>query len=443
MRIVSRGMAITLAALTLAGSALAAPVETVLYSFKGSSNDGSSPLAGLIADEQGALYGTTEVGGSGINCFSPGCGMVFKLTPPAKGQTAWTETVIHSFTGGSDGSWPVASLIADEQGALYGTTEVGGGLCSSLPSAGCGMVFKLTPPAKGQTAWTETVLYGFKGFPDGFTPRAGLIADKQGALYGTTEVGGNNSRGTVFKLTPPARGQTAWTETVLHTFTGGSDGGIPSAGLIAGKEGALYGTTGAGGIHCFSPGCGTVFKLTPPAKGQTAWAETVIHSFTGSDGSIPVAGLIADKQGALYGTTEVGGNNSRGTVFKLTPPAKGQTAWTETVLYRFCSLPNCSDGANPSAGLIAGKEGALYGTTQFGGGINNGLSGAGTVFKLTPPAKGQTAWTETVLYGFCSLPNCSDGSNPPAGLIADKQGALYGTTEGGGNRGTVFKLTPR
>jgi hypothetical protein len=131
-------------------------------------------------------------------------------------------------------------------------------------------------------------------------------------------------------------------------------------------------------------------------------------------------------------------------VFKLTPPPKGQTAWTPAVLYSFCSQPSCSDGAFPSAGLIADEQGALYSTTVFGGIGNNG-----TVFKLTPPPKGQTAWTETVLYRFCSLSSCSDGAGPYAGLIADKQGAFYSTTSSGGVSsavpccyGTVFKLTP-
>lgn len=192
---------------------------------------------------------------------------------------------------------------------------------------------------------------------------------------------------------------------------------------------------------CAPDGCGTVFKLTPTSKGPTTWAETVLHSFLGapSDGAGPFAGLIADKEGALYGTTFYGGTAS-GTVFKLTPPAKGQTGWTETVLYNFCSQPNCSDGAAPYAGLIADEEGALYGTTGNGG-IN-----FGTVFKLTPPANGQTTWTETVLYRFCSQPSCSDGGLPLAGLIFDKEGVLYGTTFGGGSSGlvggTVFKMTP-
>jgi len=365
LRIVSRGMAIALAALSLMGSAVAAPVETVLYSFTGGS-DGAGPIADLIADKEGALYGTTQNGGTGNN------GTVFKLTPPAKGQTAWTETVLYRFTGGSDGAIPFAGLIADKEGALYGTTQNGG-------TGNNGTVFKLTPPAKGQTAWTETVLHSFCSHPqppgcsDGAAPRAGLIADNQGALYGTTHGGESPGTGTVFKLTPPLKGQTAWKETVLYNFCselGCSDGYEPRAGLIFDKEGSLYGTTEFGGTD----NNGIVFKLTPPAKGQTAWTETVLQSFAGGDGANPVfAGLIVGNSGALYGTTYRGGSANGGTVFKLTPPARGQTAWTETVLHSFTG----SDGANPYAGPIA-NHGALYGTTYSGG-----TAGFGTVFKLT------------------------------------------------------------
>jgi uncharacterized repeat protein (TIGR03803 family) len=219
--------------------------------------------------------------------------------------------------------------------------------------------------------------YSSTGYSDGSFPFAGLIADKEDALYGTTYQGGNRDAGMVFRLTPPATGQTAWTETALYSFTGGSDGFNPGAGLIADKQGALYGTTQFGGT-----GYGTVFRLTPPTRGQKTWTETVLYSFIGgSDGGNPVAGLIFDKEGALYSTTLQGGSSNGGTVFKLTPPAKGQTAWTETVLYSFCSLSSCSDGLRPFAGLIADKEDALYSTT-----IENGSGDYGTVFRLTPPA---------------------------------------------------------
>jgi uncharacterized repeat protein (TIGR03803 family) len=420
MRIVSRGMAITLAALSLTASAVAAPVETVLYSFKGSPEDGNFPAAGLIADAQGALYGTTVLGGSHY-----AYGTVFKLTPPAKGQTGWTESVLHSFGGSpSDGAAPYAGLIFDAQGALYGTTYGGG-------SVGGGTVFKLTPPAMGQSGWKEIVLRSFGGSPsDGAGPKAGLIFDAQGALYGTTQYGGSGSEGTVFKLMPPATDQSGWKEIVLHSFTGGIDGSSPTGGLIFDAQGALYGTTLQNGSNGNVGGNGTVFKLTPPAEGQTVWTPATLYSFCSlpncTDGFAPVDGLIFDKQGALYGTTG-------STVFKLTPPAKGQTGWIETVLYSLGS----------SAGLIFDAQGALYGTTYGGGN--------GTGFKLTPPATGQIGWKEIVLHSFSGSP--SDGANPYyGGLIADTQGALYGTTYFGGSGGcsigghngcgTVFKLAP-
>jgi uncharacterized repeat protein (TIGR03803 family) len=297
--------------------------------------------------------------------------------------------VLYRFQGGSDGFFPVAGLIADSEGALYGTTGGGGSNNDT--------VFKLTPAhdkATGKTTWTENVLYRFQGGSDGYFPLAGLIADSEGALYGTTQNGGSGDNGTVFKLTPPAKGrspltQTAWTETVLYRFQSGSDGSLPAAGLIADREGALYGTTQFGGSGCQhlppgSSGCGTFFKLTPARK-QTAWTESVLYRFQGGgDGSYPYAGLIADSEGALYGTTAFSGSlgNGAGTVFKLTP-ARNQTAWTESVLYIF---QGGSDGSLPLARLIADKEGALYGTT-----VNGGTAGRGTVFKLDlcPKSKGQ------------------------------------------------------
>jgi len=416
-------------ALAAPGGTLAAPTETVLYSFMGGS-DGASPQAGLIADGSGNLYGTT-VGGGVLKCNPPfSCGgTVFKVAPSG------TETVLHSFAGGNDGANPRAGLIADSSGNLYGTTRGGGG--SGCLGLGCGVVFKLAPSG------TETVLFSFcpSDFPcsNGASPLAGLIADGKGNLYGTTSSGGapNAEVGTVFKLTPSG------TETVLHSFPGGSDGNEPHAGLIADAKGNLYGTTfSGGGSGCGGVGCGVVFKVTPSGT------ERVIHSFCPSgfpckDGINPVAVLTADAKGNLYGTTGFGGGGKAcgtefqlgcGTVFKLTPSG------TETVLYSFCSKPGCSDGMSPVAGLIADGSGNLYGTTRIGGGSKcNPPFGCGTVFKLTPSG------TETVLYSFTGG---KDGAFPLAGLIADGSGNLYGTTsEGGGSKacengcGVVFKLT--
>ncbi len=456
MRIVYFSMAMTVAGLGSAGGALGAPVKTVLHSFAGS-GAGAFPFAGLVADQSGALYGTTAYGGDGGGAASGGMGngdgVVFKLTPPADGHTAWTHTVLYRFQGGSDGSRPYAGLFIAKDGALYGTTYSGG--IGGHLGAGAGTVYKLTPPGDGQTAWTHTVLYRFQGASDGSGPSGYLISDGKGALYGTTHSGGGSvadryGAGTVYKLTPPSEGQTAWTEIVLYRFQGGGDGHRPDGELAVDDHGALYGTTGQGGsADGKSLGYGTVFKLAPPAKGESDWTETVLYRFQGgNDGANPESELVADDQGALYGATYAGGygggldgKSGNGTIFKLTPPGNGQTAWTESVIYRF---KGGGDGAIPAlrTSLLLDKTGALYGTTTSGGltgEVGAGSSGYGTVFKLAPPVGAQTEWTETVLHRFRAG---GDGAYPDAGLLADKQGALYGTTQGGGANdvGTIFKL---
>jgi uncharacterized repeat protein (TIGR03803 family) len=400
-------------------SAAAAAQERLLYSFR-NGRDGRSPLAGLIVDANGVLYGTTSNGGE------TDTGTVFALSPPAAGETRWIEKVLYSFRRRRDGGEPSAGLIADAKGVLYGTTTSGGDSFD-------GTVFALSPPAAGETRWTETVLYRFRGGRDGRLPFAGLIADANGVLYGTTSNGGDNDNGTVFALSPPAAGATRWTETVLHRFRGGPDGRFPFAGLIVDANGVLYGTTSAGG----ETDTGTVFALSPPAAGKTRWTHTVLHSFRGTpDGGEPFAGLIADAKGVLYGTTTSGGDSFNGTVFALSPPTAGETRWTKTVLYSFRGTP---DGRLPFAGLIADAKGVLYGTTAYGGIKSRNDSGA--VFALSPPAAGETRWTETVLYRFgVGL----DGFGPFAGLIADAKDVLYGTTTYGGDNGngTVFALSP-
>ena len=253
--------------------------ETVLYRFKGGV-DGQNPSATLTRDGSGALYGTTFLGGRGqcADLFGSvvGCGTVFKLIPPAPGQTNWTKATLHSFAGGvADGANPLGKLLLDRSGALYGTTPYGGqGQCVDEAGniLGCGTVFKLTPPRPGQTAWTETVVYKFKGVPDGEVPEGGLIADPAGNLYGATLWGGNGvctdavyriiGCGTVYKLTPPAFGLTAWTETVLHEFQAASAGGSKPVGgeLVGNPRGNLFSATELGGT---SLGYGTVFEITP------------------------------------------------------------------------------------------------------------------------------------------------------------------------------------
>jgi uncharacterized repeat protein (TIGR03803 family) len=362
----------------------AAQAFAVLYRFQGG-NDGGGPAADLIRDAAGNLYGTTVGGGT------QGNGVVFQLAPDG------TETTLHSFAGGSDGSLPKAGLISDRQGVLYGTTESGGG-DGCVQALGCGTVFKLTPDGN------EIVLYRFQGGADGAYPDASLIADKAGNLYGTTSGGGGGAHcqvgcGTVFRLAADG------TETILHAFTGKSDGAYPLASLILDKEGNLYGTTEAGGDkNCgffgHSYECGTVFKLAPNGR------ETVLHAFTPvqGEGMKPQSSLVFDDSGNLYGTTTIGGDPTyqAGTVFKIA--ADG----TETVLHRF----RISDGYTPTGGLVRDTAGNLYGTTRDGG--PNGL---GIVFKLAPDG------TETVLHSLSKR----EGRGPQAGLIADKRGRLYGT----------------
>ena len=225
----------------------------------------------------------------------------------------------------------------------------------------------------------------------------------------------------------------------LYQFREGVDGGLPYSSLIFDTAGNLYGVALDGGAHTF----GAVFELTPNTNGS--WTENVLYSFCSltncADGASPNGRLIFDKVGNLYGATLSGGaNGSGGVVFELIPNTDG--SWTESVLFSFCSLTNCSDGSDPNGILIFDSIGNLEGNT-----VSGGANDAGVVFKLTPNTEG--TWTESVLHNFCSFKNCGDGSSPQSGLILDASGNLYGTTQNGGNLnqcsggcGVVFRLTP-
>jgi uncharacterized repeat protein (TIGR03803 family) len=349
---------------------------------------------------------------------------VLLLSLTAAGQ-ANTEKVLHSFGAGSDGLYPFANVIFDANEVnLYGTTwEGGSGPCNG----GCGTVFEMMPGAHGE--WTESVIYNFQGRPtDAGKPSDSLIFDASGNLYGTTRYGGPTSCpkacGTVFELSPGSNG--TWTETILHNFTGGKDGENPYAELIWDKAGNLYSNTYGGGAH----GKGTVFEMSPSGSG---WTKTVLYSFAGSDGNGPLAGLVFDSQGNLYGTTGRGGSADKGVVFELSPT--GQGAWKQTVIHSFAG--GTTDGAEPSADLIFDSAGNLYSTARNGG-SGNCKNGCGIVFELSPSSGGP--WTETILHNFSGNP---DGTNPFGGLIFDKSGNLWGTTQSGGskNDGVIFELT--
>jgi uncharacterized repeat protein (TIGR03803 family) len=395
-------------------AALTAQAQTfkVLYAFTGGA-DGGSPYAGLVLDASGNLYGTT-LGGGDAGCADGTCGVVFQLTP---GSGSWSETTLHTFTGGSDGGNPEDSLIFDAAGNLYGTADVGGVSCGK--AYGCGVAFELTP---GTGGWTETVLHSFQGGTDGYYPIAALVLDKHGHLYSTTYNGGSNGQGSAYELT---KGSGGWKEKTLHSFSGPAN---PDAGLILDAAGNVYGTTTSS-----NSGAGTVFELL-----HGSWKEKTLYDFNGPDGDEPKAGLIFDKAGNLYGTTESGGKYSKGVVFKLAPVAKGK--WKETVLHSFKGE---SDGEYPLGTLVFDTAGNLYGTTYNGGGGAACGEGCGTVFKLTPGSAGH--WKETMLHRFAAG---SDGAGP-LGLTIDSADNLYGTTVGGGNEGcydgqcgVVFEITP-
>lgn len=259
---------------------------TVLYNFTGGS-DGGQPLAALLRDAEGNLYGTTNEGGA-RGCFGLGCGTVFEVTPDG------TETVLHAFAAGADGENPVAALVRDSEGNLYGTTGQAGPEC-------CGTVFQLT------SSGTENILFGFN-FIDGTGPGPNrLVRAADGNIYGTTSAGGASGDGTIFEIAADG------TETTLYNFTGAADGFAPYGGVIRDARGNLFGTAFQGaGIDCNDAGCGTVYVLTAGGKFQ------VLHTFTGGlDGGNPAAGLVMDQAGSLYGTTYNGGAHGFGTVFEL------------------------------------------------------------------------------------------------------------------------------
>jgi len=418
---------------------LHAQTFTVLHAFTGG-DDGGVPSAGLAIDRSGKLYGTTFQNGA------YGRGTVFRLAP---GGSGWIFTSLYEFTGGSDGGWPVAKPTVASDGTLYGTTLAGGLNSSDCPGngySGCGVVFHLQPQptiCKAATCpWIETVVYSFTGGfyhgTDGWNPRAEVVFDQAGALYGTTYYGGTETRncaggcGTVFKLTNSGG---TWSENQLYSFAAGVDGAGPTAGLVFDSSGSLYGTTshGGGGAGC-GGGCGIVFALTPSGGG---WAERILFGFQGgADGAGAWGGLVLDPSGNLYGATLAGPRGSCGVAYELTP-SNGN--WAFNVIADLLPGP-CGEGS--FASLVRDAAGNLYGTTY-----NGGAYGAGAVFRLTPSANG---WTYNSLHDFTFG---DDGGLPESSLVLDEGGNIYGTASSGGSGGgencypnegcgVVFEITP-
>jgi hypothetical protein len=409
-----------------AGS-LHAQTFQVIYNFKGGTT-GANPFGGLTMDSAGNLYGVASAGGGGscVLISQPGCGMAYKLTPS---NGSWAFSSLYSFVGQPDGAAPLAPLTIGPNGKLYGTTAAGGeGSCTYLGDSDCGTVFEI-PETKGKT---DKILYRFAGSADGGLPLISGITFVGANMYGATNRGGDLSCntpygcGAVYELTQAGK------ETVIHQFTDlGGDGGFPISGLVADKSGDLYGTTASGGDLgvCNGDGCGTVYELIHTASG---WSEKIVYSFTGtSDGENPNGGLILDAKGNIYGTTWQAGAGGGGTVFELHKNPNGVwrlyvlysfenagftvsplvmdsngnifgttqngggagsfgrvfelipngTNWTYRELYDFTGM---TDGGNPLGGLVLDSAGNLYGTTFYYGSTSCGGSGCGVIFEVTP-----------------------------------------------------------
>jgi hypothetical protein len=424
-------IAATLLAVLFATAPLesASAKEAVLYSFKGGA-DGQFPWAALMADSHGNLYGTTYVGGAGscTGISGNGCGTVFELQPSDHGP--WTETVLYTFQGGSDGSYPQSALVPDRKGNLYGTTSQGGtGDCSNMGMTGCGTVFELSPQDDG--TWGLTTIYNFQGVPggsgngDAAAPNS-LVVEGRGKLAGLASNGGTCLKqgatafcdGAGFEL---RQRNGVWSERVI--FRADSSTGLPGGALLD-AHGNLYGVALAGGPE----NVGEVFMLTP-TSGKGGWAVSALYAFQNqNDGALPVPGLVFDAQGNLYGAS-AGTDSVTGNVFELTPGANN--AWTESVVVSF------DIGVYPQSGPIMDAQGNLFGTTA-----NGGASGDGSVFEAIRNGSG---WTYNGLHDFTGG---GDGAQPLGGLTIGRSGDLYGTTTTGGSGrcsggcGTAFRVTP-
>jgi uncharacterized repeat protein (TIGR03803 family) len=378
-----------------------AQTETNLHPFVGSPSEGAYPYAGLIQGSDGNLYGTTAFGGAKS-------GTVFRIS------LSGTLSNLYSFAYPNpyDGRYPVAGLVQGSDSNFYGTTEQGGPDFLHF-----GSVFRIIPGS----SYSQLYAFGTNLPYDGHYPAAGLVQGSDGNFYGTTELGGTHNTGTVFRISPSG------SETNLYSFAGSpGDGALPLAGLVQGSDSNFYGTTYFGGTK----NLGTVFRIS------LSGTYTSLYSFVGSpDGANPYGGLVQGSDGNFYGTTEGGGTNNYGTIFRIKPSG------TYTSLYTFGGSP--TDGGYPLAGLVQGSDGNFYGTTYNGGTSTNcGVGiGCGTVFRISPSG------SYTKLYSFVGP--LTDGAGPAAGLVQGSDGNFYGTTlQGGSNStallgtlGTVFKFS--
>jgi uncharacterized repeat protein (TIGR03803 family) len=411
-------LAIILTLTAIATESAHAQSYSVIHNFTGG-QDGATPMAGLTIDNAGNLYGAANFGGkTGGNCGSAGCGVVYRM---ARRNSSWVLTPLYSFAGGNDGTNPqTAAVLIGSDGTLYSTTFSGGGGCDG---SGCGTVLQLQPPASicdnTLCFWTENILHRFASGGDGEGPVGPLVFDLAGNLNGVTSAGGSGDGGAVYQLIP----SDDWLESIVF-----NPYGYPGSGVSIDQAGNLYGSTFNG-----ADGFGSVYQLTPSGSG---WISANLYSFAdGADGAYPIAGVIPDAAGNLYGATSAGGSGHGGTVFELAPSGGN---WIFTTLYSFARPPNGLIFGGPVANLVMDSAGNLYGTT-----LADGAFGNGAVFKLTPS---NGSWTYTSLHDFSGG---SDGGYPYSNLVFDPDGNLYGTASTGGTGaaceagcGVVWEITP-
>ena len=423
-----RCAAIACVVLTLAVGTAYGQTFTVLHNFNDGA-DGATPQSGLTLDQGGKLYGTASTD-------TTGNGIVFKLVPDGSN---WIFYPIYRFQGGNSGASPEARVVFGPEGLLYGITEG--------PDTGAGVAYSLQPPAtfcpSFICSWNENILYDF-GYSDGYAIGYGDVAfDSAGNIYGTFETGGSTCigsgggtgphgdgggggpQGNVWQL---SKSGGSWTKKIIYNFEDYSSGADPLSGVITDAAGNVYGTATA----CGDPQCdhfGTVFELT--YHQGICWNETTLHVFSGNDGKYPIAGLVADSAGNMYGATPDGGPNGGGTVFELSPSGSG---WTFQVLYNLTG----TNATGPWRAVSLDAAGNVYGTTY---GV--GAFGYGSIFKLSP---GSGGWTYTDLHDFTGG---NDGGYPLSNVAIDAHGNLYGTASVGGTSsacsggcGTVWEITP-
>ncbi len=395
-----------------------AQTYTVLHNFTDGA-DGGAPMAGLSMDGAGNLYGTASQGGNkDLHCHVDtldGCGTAFRLTRSGSG---WTFHLLYEFIGLADGAPPSSRIVFGPDGALYGTALYGGDYNCDAGWAGCGVVYRLSPPSTFcrtvNCTWTETPVYTFTAQPQGNNPSGDLIFDAQGNLYGTTVHGGYIDYGTVFQLTPAAG---SWSENVLYSFPGLTLD-RPQSGVVFDHSGNLYGTANCN--NCLSGG---VFSVSPSGSG---WTEKDLYYFDLTDqGDAVPGGLVVDAANHLYGGTIWGGSTNFGYVYELNALPNG--SWNASTLYTFVRA-----SGGPYANLTMDSAGNLYGAAH-----GDGAHGMGSVFKLTQSPNG---WVYSDLHDFTG----SDGAKPVSSVLIGPNGNLYGTTSAGGvnGYGVVWEITP-